>query len=201
MSNVNDDNEKKDMSNSNDDDNNLGKEVSNMNIVTSDGITRHCSHCLKKVEGSSRCSKCRSALYCNRECQAKHWPVHKNICQDNNTEDSNEKLNMKAYESLKSRYLNTHVYQEDNHLIGNYEKAEKLLKKLLNRLQVHLGESHPDTLRAMNNLAATYKRQGKYKDAEVLLKQCLDKRKVVLGESHPSTLDTMITLARVDSSR
>jgi len=56
-----------------------------------------CLCCLKEVEGCSRCSKCRTALYCNRACQEKHWPVHKNICQDsNNAEDSNEKLTMKA---------------------------------------------------------------------------------------------------------
>jgi hypothetical protein len=56
-----------------------------------------CLYCLQKVEGSSRCSKCRTALYCSRACQLKHWPVHKNVCQDsNNAENSDEKLNMKA---------------------------------------------------------------------------------------------------------
>ena len=55
-----------------------------------------CVCCLKKVEGSSRCSKCRTALYCSKKCQIKHWPIHKNLCQDSNTEDSDEKLEMKA---------------------------------------------------------------------------------------------------------
>ena len=61
-----------------------------------------CLNCLKQVEGCSRCSKCRTALYCNRVCQLKHWPVHKNSCQDsNNAEDSDEKLHMKADNHLK----------------------------------------------------------------------------------------------------
>ena len=72
-----------------------------MNIVSRN--THHnCLYCLKVVEGSSRCSQCRTALYCNRECQLKHWPVHKNICQDSNdTENSDEKLQMKAMNHSK----------------------------------------------------------------------------------------------------
>ena len=49
----------------------------------------------------------------------------------------------------------------------------------------------------MNNLAATYDRQGKYSDAEDLYKQCLAKMKVALEEDHPDTLDTMSNLAGV----
>ena len=86
-------------SDNNDDDDNLNNELSNMNIDSSShrSSDRNCLYCLQKVEGSSRCSKCRAALYCNRDCQAKHWPVHKNICIDSNyAEDSDEKLDMKA---------------------------------------------------------------------------------------------------------
>ena len=85
---------------SNNDD--LSNELSGMNIDISSSSSKKkkkdtCLNCLKEVEGCSRCSKCRTALYCNRVCQEKHWPVHKNICQDsNNAEDSNEKLVMKA---------------------------------------------------------------------------------------------------------
>ena len=88
-------------SNSNDDDTVLNNEVSNMKI-NSRSNNRNCLCCLKEVEGSSRCSKCRAALYCNRDCQLKHWPVHKNICEDsNNAEDSDEKLLIKAINHSK----------------------------------------------------------------------------------------------------
>jgi len=87
----------KNSSNNNDDDDNLNDEISNMSIDNSrSGTSRYCLYCLKTVEGSMRCSKCRTALYCNRECQLKHWPVHKNSCQDSNAEDNDEKLSMKA---------------------------------------------------------------------------------------------------------
>jgi hypothetical protein len=89
------------------DDNDLSKELSSMNIDSSSSSSSKkkkdtCLCCLKEVEGCSRCSKCRTALYCNRVCHEKHWPVHKNICRDsNNTENSNEKLHIKAMNHLK----------------------------------------------------------------------------------------------------
>ena len=101
-SNMNDDvNAVKVNSNSNgndDNDANLNNELSSMNIDSSHRSSdRNCLYCLQVVQGSSRCSKCRTALYCNRGCQEKHWPVHKNICIDsNNAEDSDEKLSIKA---------------------------------------------------------------------------------------------------------
>ena len=77
--------------------------------IESHKMKKSCLCCLKKVEGSLRCSKCRTALYCSRECQLKHWPVHKNICQDsNNTENNIEKLEMKAqnhYDQGISMYI------------------------------------------------------------------------------------------------
>ena len=91
-------NKKKDNSSNSNDDNNLNDELSSMSINSNSNSNsnRNCLCCLKIVKGSSRCSKCRTALYCNRECQLKHWPMHKNICQDSNADDSDEKLCMKA---------------------------------------------------------------------------------------------------------
>ena len=100
---MNDGNVKKDSSHSNDDDDNLNDELSSMNIDSSHRSSdRNCLYCLQVVQGSSRCSKCRTALYCNRGCQEKHWPVHKNICiNSNNAENSIEKLFIKAENHLK----------------------------------------------------------------------------------------------------
>jgi hypothetical protein len=53
-----------------------------------------------------------------------------------------------------------------------------------------LGERHPDTLNAMANLAATYRKQGKLNDAMVLEKMVLESRKQILGERHPNTART-----------
>ncbi|XP_055061364.2 zinc finger MYND domain-containing protein 10 [Misgurnus anguillicaudatus] len=32
-------------------------------------------------QGAKRCSRCQGEWYCNRECQVKHWPKHKPMCQ------------------------------------------------------------------------------------------------------------------------
>ena len=104
------------------DDNDLSKELSSMNIDSSSSSSSKkkkdtCLCCLKEVEGCSRCSKCRTALYCNRVCQLKHWPVHKNICQDsNNTEDGNEKLQMKAMNHLKQGNCMYYIIHSYHHL-------------------------------------------------------------------------------------
>merc|ERR1719229_1372388 len=39
-----------------------------------------CAYCGKGGD-LSRCSSCRQAYYCNRECQVAHWEVHCVICQ------------------------------------------------------------------------------------------------------------------------
>jgi hypothetical protein len=31
-------------------------------------------------EKFSQCTKCRSAMYCKKQCQVAHWPVHKKVC-------------------------------------------------------------------------------------------------------------------------
>jgi hypothetical protein len=81
-------------------DSGLSNELSSMTIDTSSSSKKKkniCLCCLKEVEGLLGCSRCGTARYCGKECQAKHWPVHKNSCQDSNdTEDSNEKLEIKA---------------------------------------------------------------------------------------------------------
>ena len=84
-------------SSSNDD--GISNELSSMTIDTSGKKKKNtCLFCLKEVEGLQGCSRCGTARYCDRECQLKHWPVHKNNCRDSNdTEDSNEKLRIKAY--------------------------------------------------------------------------------------------------------
>ena len=91
----------------------LSNELSSMAIDSSSSSSKKkkntCLHCLEEVQGSSRCSRCETALYCSRECQVKHWPVHKNSCRNSNdTDDSNEKLEMKAknhYDQGNSNYI------------------------------------------------------------------------------------------------
>ena len=94
---------------SNDDDD-VNKDLSNMSINSRPG--KNCLCCLKDST-SLRCSKCRTALYCGKACQIKHWPVHKNNCDYSNAEDNDTKLNIKAENHSKQGnfiYTNTMHY-------------------------------------------------------------------------------------------
>ena len=107
---------------SSNDDSSLSNELSSMTIDSSDNSKKKkkntCLFCLKEVQGLQGCSRCGTARYCGRECQLKNWPVHKNTCLDSNdTEDSNEKLEMKA--------LNH--YNQGNCIHINIEKSSSLL--------------------------------------------------------------------------
>jgi len=93
-------------SSSNDDGDGLSNELSSMNIGSSNSSNKKkkntCLFCLKEVDGLLGCSRCLTARYCGKACQMKHWPVHKNSCQDSNdTEGSNQKLQMKAENHYK----------------------------------------------------------------------------------------------------
>ena len=42
-----------------------------------------CAYCdgIAKKEDFKKCAKCRRAAYCSKDCQKKHWPVHKTVCK------------------------------------------------------------------------------------------------------------------------
>ena len=101
-------------------DDGLSNEMSSMSIDTSTSSSNSsskkkntCLCCLKEVEGLQGCSRCGTAHYCDRECQEKHWPVHKNSCRDSNdTENSDEKLEMKALNHYnQGNFIHIYVYQ------------------------------------------------------------------------------------------
>mgnify|MGYP002673560908 CR=1 FL=1 len=58
-----------------------------------------------------------------------------------------------------------------------------------------LGEKHPTTLIALNNLADFYKDMREFHKALELYEEVYAKRKEVLGEKHPDTLTALADLA------
>ena len=78
---------------------------------------------------------------------------------------------------------------------GYFKEAEALEKKVLDMRNRILGVEHPETIRAMANLASTYRHLGKYMEAEKLGIQVLDARNRILGGEHSGTIRAMASLA------
>ena len=79
---------------------------------------------------------------------------------------------------------------------GSYQSARKLEEQVLEARRRVLGQEHPNTLTAMNNLAQTLGAQGDHAAARKLEEQVLEARRRVLGQEHPDTLTAMNNLAQ-----
>ena len=75
------------------------------------------------------------------------------------------------------------------------KEAEILQIKVLETRNEIFGVAHPKTIRAMANLASTYRHLGKYTEAEKLNIQVLDARNKMIGLEHPDTINAMANLA------
>jgi tetratricopeptide (TPR) repeat protein len=80
---------------------------------------------------------------------------------------------------------------------GRWREVEAVEVRAYELMKRVLGETHPDTIQSMAQLAVTYQQQGRYDEAE---KRCLDVlalQQKVLGTKHPDTLRSMGDLAMV----
>ena len=67
---------------------------------------------------------------------------------------------------------------------GYFKEAETLANEVLDTRNRIVGVEHPDTVRDMVKLAATYYCPGKYREVEKLNIQILDARNIILGVEH-----------------
>jgi tetratricopeptide (TPR) repeat protein len=83
------------------------------------------------------------------------------------------------------------------HLIelGDSAQAIAVGKPLAAELEWVLGPDHPDTLNALNSLAAAYLVAGRAAEAVALFEQTLAGRERQLGSDHPDTLNSQNNLA------
>ncbi len=79
--------------------------------------------------------------------------------------------------------------------LGLYRGAEPLLRAAVDTDRRTLGNNHPQTLTAMNQLANLYWSQDRYPEAEPLYLEVIEGRRRVLGEEHPDTLRVRTDLA------
>ncbi|KAL5330889.1 hypothetical protein ACEPPN_000414 [Leptodophora sp. 'Broadleaf-Isolate-01'] len=78
---------------------------------------------------------------------------------------------------------------------GQSKEAEQLDTEVLELQKEALGAKHPDTIKAIANLASTWWQQGRSDEAEQLQTEVLKLRKEVLGAKHPDTISAMANLA------
>ena len=102
---------------------------------------------------------------------------------------------LRGKEDYESRWkqLNSHVLKAYHE--GRYKEGVSFAEDAYQYARKHLGDTHPDTITSMNNLAGLYQFQGRYGEAEPLYTKVLQLYEKVLGKEHPSTITSMNNLA------
>ena len=75
--------------------------------------------------------------------------------------------------------------------LGLHESAVAMYEKSLSLRRKVLGNDHPDTLSAANDLGVVYEESGRLKEAEPYVREALEGRRRVLGNDHPDTLSSI----------
>ncbi|GAB6042989.1 CHAT domain-containing protein [Endothiovibrio diazotrophicus] len=81
------------------------------------------------------------------------------------------------------------------HRKGDYRLLEQAALAAYRYCLTRLGETHQQTLIALNSLEFAINAQGRYGEAELLYRRALEVRERVLGEEHPDTLVSANNLA------
>jgi tetratricopeptide (TPR) repeat protein len=82
-------------------------------------------------------------------------------------------------------------------MTGNYDAAAEALAHVLDTRRKTLGERHPDTAVAFNQIGSLLLETGDYDQSKRNLSQGLYISKTSLGESHPQTATCMYDFARL----
>ena len=72
-----------------------------------------CANCndIANKEPYKKCAKCKRAVYCSKECQKKHWPVHKTVCKSAPKESCSKKTEPMV--SLSSSFVTVKATTQD----------------------------------------------------------------------------------------
>lgn len=72
--------------------------------------------------------------------------------------------------------------------LGDYAKAEPLLKEAVDYQTRTLGTGHPYTITSLNSLGAVLRKEGRLAEAERTFADVHERYRKTLGEKHPSTI-------------
>jgi tetratricopeptide (TPR) repeat protein len=144
------------------------------------------------------CSGCGYTHYCSRDCQKKHWSVHKIPCRTSpiyivNQQVAAEKKKLAEEEQTLGvdNQVTLCTVLRIGHLLreqGKLKEAEGSYRRTLEGCERTLGLDHPDTLSSVNSLGLLLHDQGKLDLAEPFYRRALEGFERTLGRDHPSTL-------------
>ena len=80
-------------------------------------------------------------------------------------------------------------------MCGDFRNEMMVRRFVLRKHKAWYGETHPDTVISMDDLAVTLGRGGELQEALSMKQAVLAKRQQILGKDHPDTLRTMHNLA------
>ncbi|XP_051503013.1 histone-lysine N-methyltransferase SMYD3 isoform X1 [Myxocyprinus asiaticus] len=122
--------------------------------IAKDFLKTTCQQCLKRGESLLRCSQCKTARYCNMQCQKQAWPEHKKECkylkrlQPRIPTDSVRLVARIIFKLLsQSESDKDEMYsisEHQSHLADMSEEKKEGLVHLCSTLQVYLGEENCD---------------------------------------------------------
>lgn len=130
--------------------------------VARDFLKTACQSCLKRGESLSRCSQCKTARYCNVQCQKQAWPDHKRECkclkhlQPRIPTDSVRLVARIIFKLLSQSESDQEelysIAEHQSHLADMSEEKKEGLKHLCTTLQVYLAEENCDLSRLPSGL-------------------------------------------------
>lgn len=81
--------------------------------------------------------------------------------------------------------------------IGQFAKAEPLIKQGLSLYRKHRGEDHPDTLNLLNELSVALAGQGRWEEASAVLRDLIDRQARVKASADPETITARASLGSI----
>jgi tetratricopeptide (TPR) repeat protein len=116
---------------------------------------------------------------------------------------SQKALTDQLRKEIEENYLeNVLSWMADAHRnLGNWQKEDELLERVLTIQKYHYGHNHQKTLNTRNSMALLLSKQGKYEEALQDFQDLYEIKKRVLGPEHPDTLAIWDNMATVLNSQ
>ncbi|XP_060608042.1 uncharacterized protein LOC132760150 isoform X2 [Ruditapes philippinarum] len=84
-----------------------------------------CNTCRKQMQVMKRCTRCKSVMYCSRDCQVKDWPKHQLVCNSANVGNLQQEKNKSYLRNDNSIFEDNHTSSGSHPPLVDFSKATK----------------------------------------------------------------------------